>query len=495
MSIKQINDVNNDGVNDVVIASGNYYVTCYNGNSSVSADTLWTFNTGYSNINSGSVQFKDGLIVRDDIDGDGVADVVFGCAGGNEMVYCVSGRTGKQIWTWGDSITYSDGDIEEVRCDKDYNGDGVNDVLVSASGTGSGTGGRHALVCLDGKTGAQIFYFTETADFTADIISSQFGGAIGLAYGSTYSVLGFNNTGSQIWTYPTTGKIWSMREIPTIGTDTVKEIVGYVGFAGNVFCITGNNGTQNWVKSLGSANNGTILLLDDLDSNGYIDLTASGPQSLVRFDSKTNNTLWTFSPGASYVRDVDFLSDVNGDGKRDIVVGMQSPGRVYVLNGATGTQLFMFEFGSSTTYRADRVAVLNSIDGNPSTEFVAGCRDGRVICFAGGPNIPIGITPVSTAVPEKFSIEQNYPNPFNPVTKIKFSIPKLSFPQALNGNPPVNIKIFDITGKEITTLVNEILQPGLYEISFDAGKYSSGVYFYQMTAGSFRETKRMVLLK
>ena len=493
ISIKQISDVNGDGVNDVIIASGNYLTTCYNGNSSVTADSLWSFNTGYNNNNTGSVTWEDALQIRTDVDGDGIPDVVIGCAGGNEMVYTISGRTGRQIWAWGDSVSYSDGDIESIRADRDYNGDGVNDVIVSASGTGSNPPGRHAIISLNGLTGAQIYYTTLGTDFTGDIVATQFGGAIGLgSNGGAYSVNGFDNLLVPTWTYTTTSKLWSIKEIPTIGTDTVKELIGNYGFNGDVFCVTENNGAVNWTMSLGSSNNSKIQLLDDLDSNGYIDFTMYGPQVAYRIDSKTHNIIWQNPLGSSYLRGVDFLSDVNGDGKRDIVVSTQQPGQVKVLNGATGESMFTYSWGTTLTQRGDRCAALNSIDGNSTTEFIGGCRDGRIICFSGGPNLPVGIHNISGVVPGKFSLEQNYPNPFNPTTKIKFDIPKVNNSVQ---NISVTLKVFDVTGREISTLVNGKLQTGSYEYTFDAKGLASGVYFYKLTAGDFSSVKRLVLVR
>lgn len=87
---------------------------------------------------------------------------------------------------------------------------------------------------------------------------------------------------------------------------------------------------------------------------------------------------------------------------------------------------------------------------------------------------------------DEYKLYQNYPNPFNPFTKINFSIPKSSF---------VTLKIYDMLGKIITTLVNEEKSIGNYEIEFDANNLSSGIYFYQIRSGSFIETKKLVLLR
>jgi len=485
VSIKPISDVNGDGINDIIICSGNYLTSCWNGNSSVTGDLLWSFNTGYDNNNTGSVQWDDGMQIRDDVDGDGIQDVVFGCAGGNEMVYTISGRTGRQIWAYGDSITYSDGDIEDVRADKDFNGDGVKDVLVSANGTGTGSGGRHALICLNGLNGSVIFYVTQASDFTGDVVSTPSGGAIALS--TPYSVVGFNNTGSQVWNYAgINSKAWSMKLIPSINADTTKEIIGSYGFAGNVFCVSSDNGSQLWNIALGSSNSGRIVVLDDLDSNGSPEFTLAGPQTVYRVDTKTHNNLWSFSPGASYIRGADFLSDVNGDGKRDVAVSMQTPGYVIVLNGATGVSMFQYSFGSTVSFRADRVCAMNSIDGNSTTEFVAGCRDGRLICFSGGQNIPIGINPISSEVPKSFVLEQNYPNPFNPSTTIKFSLPNQC---------DVTMKIHDVSGKEIISRLFTGMKPGTYQYRFDGSGLASGIYFYTLYGKGFNVTKRMTLIK
>ncbi|AFN73778.1 5'-nucleotidase domain-containing protein [Melioribacter roseus P3M-2] len=88
--------------------------------------------------------------------------------------------------------------------------------------------------------------------------------------------------------------------------------------------------------------------------------------------------------------------------------------------------------------------------------------------------------------PTDFSLSQNYPNPFNPTTKIKYSVPKKSF---------VNITVYDILGREIITLVNEEKTPGNYEVEFDGGNLSNGIYLYRMQSGEFSEIKKLILLK
>lgn len=93
---------------------------------------------------------------------------------------------------------------------------------------------------------------------------------------------------------------------------------------------------------------------------------------------------------------------------------------------------------------------------------------------------------VSTEVPKDYALYQNYPNPFNPVTNIKYDLPQNSF---------VSIKVYDVTGKLVDVLINENLTAGRYEVVWNASPYASGVYFYRIEAGDFKQTKKMLLIK
>jgi hypothetical protein len=101
-------------------------------------------------------------------------------------------------------------------------------------------------------------------------------------------------------------------------------------------------------------------------------------------------------------------------------------------------------------------------------------------------DITTGFNQETTEKPIDFILNQNYPNPFNPSTTIHYQIPELSF---------VTLKVYDVLGSEVTTLVNEEKSTGTYEIIWYGEQLPSGVYFYQLKAGSFIETKKMVLMK
>lgn len=98
----------------------------------------------------------------------------------------------------------------------------------------------------------------------------------------------------------------------------------------------------------------------------------------------------------------------------------------------------------------------------------------------------VGVKETPHPIPIAFSLSQNFPNPFNPTTQIRFEIPISGF---------VTLKVYDILGREVATLVNEKKTPGTYEVEWNAGNVSSGVYFYRLNAGNFVETRKMILMR
>ncbi len=99
---------------------------------------------------------------------------------------------------------------------------------------------------------------------------------------------------------------------------------------------------------------------------------------------------------------------------------------------------------------------------------------------------PSGIETENSEIPEEYHLSQNYPNPFNPSTEIEFKVPEASL---------ITLRVFDLLGKEITTLVNEQMQAGVYKVTFEASNLPSGVYFYTLQANNYISTNKMVLLK
>jgi hypothetical protein len=93
---------------------------------------------------------------------------------------------------------------------------------------------------------------------------------------------------------------------------------------------------------------------------------------------------------------------------------------------------------------------------------------------------------IHDALPSDFTLEQNYPNPFNPSTNIKFSLPEAN---------QVTLKVYDMIGQEVATLVDQFMNAGTFEITFDASNLPTGIYTYSLTTGNFQSVKKMMLIK
>jgi len=131
---------------------------------------------------------------------------------------------------------------------------------------------------------------------------------------------------------------------------------------------------------------------------------------------------------------------------------------------------------TTTTLHFDSVSVW---DETARAMNIFNLKDGQL-------TILTGINSINNELPTSYSLSQNFPNPFNPLTKIRYELPL---------NSKVTIKIYDILGREVTTLLSETLKAGKYEVEWDATRCASGVYFYRLQAGSFVETKKMLLLR
>jgi hypothetical protein len=210
---------------------------------------------------------------------------------------------------------------------------------------------------------------------------------------------------------------------------------------------------------------------------------------------RTTNFGSTWTMGfIDYTTDTTFFVDAKA------VKGSNGNIKVAWTNVKNGLGQAKYESFSNTS-RGDTV-VMNAVNLSASTSFGierAGYNMTSDDCFSawcttGGQSVFVtaGCTGTTTGIinnntiPFAYKLNQNYPNPFNPTTRINYAIPKEGL---------VTLKIYDITGREITTLVNEVKSPGNYAVDFNAINLSSGVYFYKLISGSFSDVKKLILVK
>jgi hypothetical protein len=165
-------------------------------------------------------------------------------------------------------------------------------------------------------------------------------------------------------------------------------------------------------------------------------------------------------------------------------ISIGANGLVYVGNGASEPSQGKFYGLTANLQTMWSVAATYNYYSGPAIG-----EDGILVFCGGGTNITAFKTSVSVAnnnIPSVITLEQNYPNPFNPMTVINYDVAK---------KDNVSLMVYDITGKLVATLVNEIITPGKYQYTFHAGGLASGIYYYELRSGSFVDTKKMVLVK
>jgi len=236
---------------------------------------------------------------------------------------------------------------------------------------------------------------------------------------------------------------------PTVFSSYNGPANGYV--AANYNVVTGTNNIDSWLvfpRMSGGLNAGDSLYFYERSL-----LNDPYPDSLRVMYSVSDSI-----PEGSWTELGRFLSDISGNWT-------------------------LFSFRAPTTSVNGRFAIRYCVaDGGPSgnnSDYIG--IDAATIVS----NL-VGVHTISSQVPSSYNLAQNYPNPFNPSTIIKFAIPKA-------GN--VVIKMYDILGREVKTLVNSSLQPGTYSYTVDASDLASGVYLYRITTAGFTKTMKMSLIK
>ncbi len=248
------------------------------------------------------------------------------------------------------------------------------------------------------------------------------------------------------------------------------------------------SGSNIWFGARGkgiffSTNNGNNWTLSDLTSAGfpypsalYFENPSLGYTSAQLNLVKTTNggINWTVLPGTSSPDNV--TRGVFSQSNELWFVRDLEPNIYYSSNGGTNW-IIQYTDISGTGYKY----LTRSRNGN---KLWACTIAGEVQSYVLQPN---GIVKRTNNLPENFQLLQNYPNPFNPDTRIGFRIARTGY---------VRIKIFDLSGKQITSLLNEKLEPGSYETTWDAVNFSSGLYFYTLEAdGRKIDTRKMMLVK
>ncbi|OGU82671.1 MAG: hypothetical protein A2W11_03200 [Ignavibacteria bacterium RBG_16_35_7] len=397
----------------------------------------------------------------------------------------------------------------------------LNDVYFTAENTGMAVGygwndvnnGGLILKTIDGgKTWIQQFCPTEAYNLMAVCFANK---DIGTAVGDNGIILRTTN-GGESWIKQSSGTTCVLRGVCFTNADT-GTVIGneYTSTTNNSYILRTTNGGTTWTKQF--YNNKTFLAVSFSDENKG---TIVGAQGII---IRTTNGGESWSPQVSGITNgdlscVSFIDENNGFAvgaewdslSRSVIIKTTNGGANWFksLYGQPGPYLTSVQFVDQNTGWAvgEYGRILKSTDSglnwkklvsgisrtlnavhfiDSETGWVVG-QNGKILKTTNGGITTFVDEKESNFIPDKFYLSQNYPNPFNPTTSIQYAVSSRQF---------VSLKVYDILGNEIETLVNEEKQVGTYELTWNAASLSSGVYFYQLKAGNFIETKKMILLK
>jgi len=452
----------------------------------------------YQNNGSGSytqTYFFNGLLESyGDLNGDGFLDIIAFSEYNN---FSISMNNNGNFLN--DSLIHVTGGCNGGRraylLVDDYNNDGKTDAVGIHGFIGGGIGPIPFILCRTFKMlknlgeGAYSInqIYTEQVEGSSILLSCD--GSNSFDYDGDGFIdivspgIKLRNIGNETFSYLSGFSPFSVSQSSDFNGDGSMDLVSSLNYFSIVPLWTNtNDGTGNFTQF--TSNNGKFITLTsgDFDNDGDIDIAGFDnsiheisillngdvplPAELTSFTSQVNvnsvNLNWSTS------------SEENNSGfdiERSKVIDQTSDGwnKISFIqgHGTTATQN-NYEFTDRNLNSGKYKYRLKQIDFNGNFKY-----------FDLANEVVIGS-------PEKFELSQNYPNPFNPVTHLGFGISNLGF---------VSLKVYDVIGKEITTLINEIKPAGYYEIEFNGSGLPSGIYYYKLEAGSFSQVKKMMIVK
>ena len=382
---------------------------------------------------------------------DGTVYVVVYTESNNDSLVALNALTGQRVWASKPGIAIS----ITSSCVFASNGD----LIVEGSG--------FKILRINHLTGANVW--------ATSAVPRVVGHTEPVVYGNTVYIWEAVALGENITAYDiNTGARKYTKVIPdTNPGGPLQQMAPMVGSDGIIYAYkSGDNVTA--LQDNGSALN--ILWTTPVRGNSPFSMMGEGPDTSIYVPSYGKILRLSKNTGKSY----DSTASLGNPDLFIARVSVGSDGKVYITSEST----FLCASSNLSTIFSETINGLNT----------SGCSIGpnNVLAVCGnGTTLKVYKTSVTSVFNQQisannFSLKQNYPNPFNPNTTIKYELSKSNI---------VLLKIYDILGNELKTLVNGRQNAGSYSISFDGSGFTSGTYFYKLTAGDFTETKKMILNK
>lgn len=373
----------------------------------------------------------------------------------------------------------------------DFNHDGKVDIVIGNAGNNImslflATGGANYLPGVSYTAGNNV-RGVGIADLNGDghddIVTAN-------RNGSNISL--FINNGTGIFSAPTNINTVGGNETAVMITDANNDgimdaFVGCYGSSEIVLMLGDGNGGMTYSSRSSLTGNPWAIVVGDINGDGNADVAAalSNVNKIgVIFGNGTGGlgTVATYTSG-SFPLAID-IGDVDGDNDLDIISSCFSSGN-YKVYANSGNGTFSNSPITLPASSAGSCITVHDRDNDGDLD-LSGIDEVDDLLFVYDNNPSIGISLISSEVPNNYTLHQNYPNPFNPSTNIEFEIPQQSF---------VKLSVYDVSGREIEVLSNQTLKPGKYLAYWNSTSYPSGVYFYKLSTADYSESKKMILLK
>ena len=348
-------------------------------------------------------------------------------------------------------------------------------------------------------------------ELASDLISDTSGNiyVTGSSFGpgtiNDFILVKYNSNGDEMWAQTYNGPVNGNDNFTSITLDNSSNVIisgSSVGSGTSIDFATlkySPAGDVIWLRRYTSP---TVnieepkAIASDASGNIYVTGTSTGFSTsydylTVKY-SPAGDEMWVRRYNGPSSNNFDESRSVSADNSGNVLVSGLSAGTgtmddiVTIKYDENGNELWVHRYNSP----ANLNDVANNISFDNSGNIII---SGIITSITGGVDFGVikfsqltSLNTLSEGNANEYWISQNYPNPFNPVTYLEFGISNLEF---------VSIKVFDVLGTEVAALVSEKRDPGNYTVEFDGSKFTSGIYYYRITAGSFTETKRMVLLK
>lgn len=451
-----LGDVNADGVLDVVIAAYNGKISAIHG---TSGDTLWQQLFGSDILSTPYLA---------DVDRDGYLEVIIGS---QTELLALNGEDGEILWTY-----TAQGWIYSSPCGADIDGDDCLEVIFG------GNDGR--IYCVNGDDGSFVWSLYTGAPITSSPCLGNIDGdhhleaVFGCSNNYVYAVNA--EDGSFLWAFPTGGSVTSSPCIGDIDDDGTLEVI--VGSQDDrIYALDGETGDSLWSYAT-TAGVHSSPCVGDIDNDNMLEVVAgSYNATLYAVNGEDGSLLWSYDAGAE-VTSSPALADVDNDDELEVIVGARDK-KVYAVNGIDGSLLWQYEANNDI----NSSPALGDLDGDGNLEVVVGSDDWHVYALT----TITGIEEYTDENPEtrRFALSQNYPNPVAERTVIQYTLATACH---------VELKIFDVTGRIVSVLVNEEQTSGVYQVEWNivqSQKVANGVYFYQLSTDGRNQTKKLIVAR